>query len=102
MIRKTIQKIIRWSMVDKTGTYEDSKATPGTVSINKSRSNTIEDRTNSAMNFTVYSAIGGKVIQFNSYNPNIDCHYQSLYIITDQEDMGVELGQIITRESLSR
>ena len=99
MIRKTIQKIIRWSMADNEISEDRLLKKSNKV---PARSNVIEDRTNSAMNFTVYSAIGGKVIQFNSYNPNIDCHYQSLYIITDQEDMGVELGQIITKESLSR
>ena len=54
------------------------------------------------MNFTVFPAIGGKVIQIRSYNPRLDRHVGSLYVITDQEDLGEELGQIITRESLSR
>jgi hypothetical protein len=54
------------------------------------------------MNFTVYNAIGGKVIQIASYDPIRDRLNASLYIVTDKEDLGVELGMIITKEGLSR
>ena len=54
------------------------------------------------MNFTVYNATGGKVIQLSSYDSRTDSNRTSLYVITDQENLGEELAQIITRESLSR
>lgn len=54
------------------------------------------------INFTVFNAVGGKVIQINQYNPMNDRNRQQLYIVTDKEDLGVELGQIITVESLGR
>ncbi len=54
------------------------------------------------MNFTVWSAAGGKVIQMRSYNHNTDRHNNALYIIPEKDDLGEELGLIITRESLSR
>lgn len=57
---------------------------------------------NNGMNFIVYNAIGGKVIQLTSYDPIRDRGYSSLYIVTDKEDLGQELGMIITKESLSR
>ena len=83
---------------------EKSKAlyNNSTIGSNKiSSSSEIIDGANS-MNFTVFPAIGGKVIQIRSYDPRLDRHVGSLYVITDQEDLGEELGQIITRESLSR
>jgi hypothetical protein len=57
---------------------------------------------NGGLNFTVHSATGGKVIQVQSYNIHTDQSRSTLYVITDKEDLGHELGQIITVESLSR
>jgi len=60
----------------------------------------IED--NRSLNFRVYNASGGKIVQMSSYDARTDRMTNNLYIITDQEDMATELSQIITRESLSR
>ena len=57
---------------------------------------------NNGMNFTVFGAVGGKVIQIHSYDPRTDRTTATLYIVTDKEDLGEELAQIITKESLSR
>jgi hypothetical protein len=58
---------------------------------------------NRGMNFVVFNATGGKVIQIHSYDPTrTDRTTSNLYIITDKEDLGEELSQIITKESLSR
>jgi hypothetical protein len=54
------------------------------------------------LNFTVFGATGGKVVQFSTYDVARDRTVGSLYIVTDKEDLGEELGQIITKESLSR
>jgi hypothetical protein len=54
------------------------------------------------MHFTVYSATGGKVVQFNTYDPARDRSDTRLYIVTDKDELGEELAQIITRESLTR
>lgn len=54
------------------------------------------------MQFTVFSATGGKVIQFSSYDRVTDRAVRNLYIVTDTEQLGEELAQIIMRESLSR
>lgn len=57
---------------------------------------------NYGLNFTVYGANGGKVIQIQSYDPHTDKSTTALHIITDNENLGEELGLIITRESLTR
>ena len=106
-IKNTIIGIIKWANrspeMERDYAAEKSKAQYGnTIGSSKAvNSSEIVDGTNS-MNFTVFPAIGGKVIQIRSYNPRLDRHVGSLYVITDQEDLGEELGQIITRESLSR
>lgn len=53
-----------------------------------------------ALSFKVFSAIGGKVIQFNTYNEKTDTYRSSLYVITEQDDLAKELAEIITVESL--
>ena len=54
------------------------------------------------MNFTVYHAAGGKVIQIRTYDPRTDRNSSSLHVITDKENLGEELAQIITYGSLVR
>jgi hypothetical protein len=54
-----------------------------------------------ATTFSVYPAVGGKVIETFTYDYLTDRRTTRLYIITDKEDLGAELGQILTRESLS-
>ena len=92
---------MKWAVSDTEKTrsrYGEDCAS--SVSSNQS-SQSLSDR-ESAMNFTIYSATGGKVVQFNSYDARLDRHNNHLYIVTDKEDLGEELAQIITKESLTR
>ena len=106
-IKNTIISIIKWASrneaTERDYVTERSKSQYGN-SIGSAKVMNHSDIAdgNNGMNFTVYSAIGGKVIQIRSYDPIRDRHVGSLYVVTDQEDLGEELGQIITRESLSR
>jgi hypothetical protein len=100
MVKKYIRKIMNWAMSDDHAKIQCEPASgyqKGTLVSNSS----VGDR-NGGMNFTVYLATGGKVIQFATYDPARDRHQSSLYVITDKEDLGEELGQIITKESLCR
>jgi hypothetical protein len=109
-MRKLIRKIGYWLIGDERDAVAEIRdASPiysnstiksaSPVSIGSSRS--INDGVN-GMNFTVFPATGGKVVQFSSYDPSRDRHISNLYVVTDKEDLGEELGQIITKESLSR
>lgn len=48
----------------------------------------------------VFKARGGTVIETNVYDSVKDRHHQSLYVVTDDRDLGEELGKIITMENL--
>lgn len=48
----------------------------------------------------VYRASGGHVIECRMYNKITDRHDNKLHIITDNNDLGEELGRIITYENL--
>ena len=108
-IKRMIIKLVNWADTDNVP-YNiecDKAANNSTRVVHRSKystigsSNAIEGH-NNGMNFTVYNATGGKVIQMRAYNPNTDQSRSTLYVITDKEDLGQELGQIITVESLTR
>ena len=52
------------------------------------------------MNFTVYRANGGMMVEYNRYDDRKDQHYCELHIIHPDQDLGEALGKIITFESL--
>lgn len=108
LIKNTLKRCIKWAVsedkekpmeVNQTMAYYNSaKGSGGSIGAN------IADNSlgSNGMSFTIHNAVGGKVIQFGSYNIHTDRYNTSLYVITDREDLGQELGQILTRESLSR
>jgi hypothetical protein len=52
------------------------------------------------MRFTVFKANGGFVIETRTYNRHKDENNNSMYVITEEKDLGAELGKIITMESM--
>ena len=52
------------------------------------------------INFKVYKATGGTIIETTFYDRSRDRVQNSLHVITDDKDIGKELGKIITMESL--
>jgi len=52
------------------------------------------------MNFTVYRANGGHVIETRKYDRKNDRSDHGLHIITDDKDLGEEIGKIITFENI--
>lgn len=52
------------------------------------------------MRFTVFKASGGFVIETRTYDRRKDENFNAMYVITENQDLGAELGKIITMESL--
>lgn len=52
------------------------------------------------MDFTVYRANGGTIIQTSMYDKKTDRSNTSLHIITDDKELGDEIAKIITYERL--
>jgi hypothetical protein len=50
------------------------------------------------MTFNIYSAIGGRIVEFSSQNA--DKRVYTLYIIGKDEDFGAKIANIVTMESL--
>lgn len=58
------------------------------------------DQPERAIQFTVYSANGGRVIETRRYDRQKDRHTNGLYVITSDQDFGHEIDKIITMEAL--
>ena len=52
------------------------------------------------MRFQLYKASGGYVIETRLYDERNDRNINKLHVITEDKDLGEELGKIITMESL--
>jgi hypothetical protein len=48
----------------------------------------------------VYKANGGVVVETRNYDHRKDENRNSLYVITEDKDLGAEIGKIITMENL--
>jgi len=76
---------------------DETLAIPSTLSSNRIERSLDSDR---AMNFRVYPAHGGRVVEINRYDHVKDRHYNSLYIVTNEQDLGKEIEHIIVQEHL--
>lgn len=52
------------------------------------------------MNFSVFRANGGYIVQYSQYDRKTDRAEPKLHIITDDKDLGEELSKIISFEAL--
>ena len=52
------------------------------------------------INFTVYRANGGMMVEYNRYDERKDHHSCELHIVHPDQDLGEALAKIVTFESL--
>lgn len=52
------------------------------------------------LQFRVFSAVGGKVVEFSHYDRKTDRRNSTTYIITNEQDFGERISKIATMESL--
>lgn len=50
------------------------------------------------LNFKVYSAVGGKIVEFRQYDRHKDRNFHQTYIITNDQDFGERISKIATLE----
>jgi hypothetical protein len=53
-----------------------------------------------AVRFKMFKASGGTIIETTIYDHHKDRHITGLYVITNDKDIGSEIGKILTLESL--
>jgi hypothetical protein len=52
------------------------------------------------LQFKIYNAIGGKVVEFSRYDRKADRHHHDIYIIGKDEDFGTKIAKIAMLEVL--
>jgi hypothetical protein len=73
-----------------------SETKPGRNSIVSSR----DVGSDPTLQFKIYNAIGGKVVEFSRYDRQKDRNFHDIYIIGKEEDFGVKIAKIAMLESL--
>jgi hypothetical protein len=54
------------------------------------------------LNFKIYSAVGGKIVEFRQYDRHKDRNFHQTYIITNDQDFGERIAKIATMEILKQ
>ena len=98
MINWFKQKVIQWVREDwnKVRSDGDVIASPKTTLTSGRRLD------QHGMNFTIYSANGGYVMEYSMYDPRTDERNNALHIITSDQDLGQGIAHIITFEMLRK
>ena len=96
MIRRALSKLIRWAnswddgLLREVGLPSPVRSTVGNTAIGS----------DNGMNFTLYSASGGFIIEMRHYDRKTDRNDNKLHIINSDENLGERIGHIITLELL--
>ena len=56
----------------------------------------------SGMNFTIYNAVGGHVMEYSFYDERTDNNTKNLHVINADADLGQSIAHIITYEMLRK
>ena len=94
---KWFKKLVaRWAQQGRN--YEEENCKISTRLIGTVESASIDDEP--VLNFKVYSAVGGKVVEFRRYDRKSDRSDTTTYIITNDQDFGERISKIATMEKL--
>jgi hypothetical protein len=88
--------IIRW-LNKKFNRYLKDDSKYATEAISPTKTSNLNSY---GMNFTVYKANGGFIIEYHYYDKHRDRSENKLHIVTEDKDLGEELGKIISFETL--
>ena len=88
--------VVRWVRED----WEAAKNQPNEIVGLKVRAESDCVEADPVLNFKVYSAIGGKIVEFRKYDRNRDRSETQTYIITNDQDFGERIAKIATMENL--
>ena len=108
--KKKMNFIKRWIAKVSREAWEEARNVPvprddivsakqARLTIGRDHSSNI-DQPERAIQFTIYSANGGRVVETRRYDRQKDRHTNGLYVITNDQDFGREIDKIITMEAL--
>ena len=95
-MRKLLRRFFHWAL------REDNEIKPERATVVSTRHHREEMLKPIGVQFTVYAAEGGTVVETTMYDRKSDEHEHKLYIIAEGESFGTHLEQIVTMERLRR
>jgi len=102
MINWFKQKVISWVREDWNKVRSGNDAIVPSNSIGISPISKGRRLDHNGMNFTIHSANGGYIMEYNTYDPRTDERNNALHIITSDQDLGQSIAHIITLEMLRK
>ena len=99
MINWFKKKVISWVREDWNKARIENGLVPAETIATVSKGRRLDQH---GMNFTIYSANGGYVMEYTSYDPRTDERNNALHIITSDQDLGQGIAHIITFEMLRK
>lgn len=90
--------VVKWVREDWE-TVRQSKENYPSLAISSSKDSDSLD-SDPVLNFKVYSAVGGRIVEFRKYDRSRDRGEVQTYIITNDQDFGERIAKIATMESL--
>ena len=90
----------RWQQEGREIVECDAKVSRGTQLISSEDADSVGG--DPILNFKIYSAVGGKVVEFRQYDRHKDRNFHQTYIITNDQDFGERISKIATMEILKQ
>ena len=98
------QMVVKWVREDWDNARQEQDCYPTPKLSRGNPISTISGRANvdsePTLQFKVYSAVGGKIVEFSRYDPKSDRTDRQIYIIGKDEDFGEKIAKISTLEAL--
>jgi hypothetical protein len=91
--------VVRWVREDWNNSSKNSSSLSSGVQLSV-REETSCVESEPVLNFKVYSAVGGRIVEFRKYDRNRDRNEMQTYIITNDQDFGERIAKIATMENL--
>jgi hypothetical protein len=93
--------IVKWVREDWENAGRDICIPEDRIYSNKlSTASTRDVNSDPTLQFKIYNAVGGKVVEFSRYDRKQDRHHHDIYIIPKDEDFGTKIAKIAMLESL--
>ena len=92
--------VVKWVREDWDNARQEQNCYPSPKAIGGNSVSTRDVNSDPTLQFKIYTAIGGKVVEFSRYDRQKDRHFHDIYIIGKNEDFGEKIAKIAMLESL--
>jgi hypothetical protein len=92
--------VVKWVREDWDNARQEQDCYPTPKLSSMNTVSTRDVNSDPTLQFKIYSAIGGKVVEFSRYDRQKDRSFHDIYIIGKDEDFGTKIAKIAMLENL--